>query len=141
MAINDSYFAALENYITAISDETLAKADYDGAGNTAKILKAQPNTNYAAGYCDSFVFPDGKTKGYLPSLGQLHIACLNKKAVNAALGACGGTVMREDFYWSSTLWGVSCDGYHYCWELHWRDSNVYYHNLTENASVRPFADF
>ena len=38
MQISSNYAAPLENYMERLS-ETSAKADYDGAGNTAKMLK------------------------------------------------------------------------------------------------------
>ena len=112
----DSASKSYDYYMTAISGETAAKVDYDGAGNTAKMLLAQSNAYYAAGYCNSFIFPDGKTKGFLPSLGQLWLAYQNKAAVDAALRKCGGTVMGIDsdfpYLWTSTYYiGGSSYGY------------------------------
>ena len=60
-------------------------ARYDGMGKTASILKTQPSTEYAAGYCNAFIFPDGKTRGYLPTGDQLQLAYQNKVDVTAAL--------------------------------------------------------
>ena len=146
MAISSAYTDPLDNYMTAISDATAAKADYNGSGNTANIIKMQPSTAYAAGYCNSFTFPDGKTKGFLPSLGQLNLAYQNKATVNAALTACGGTAMDEgtyNNYWSSTFWGFySESGARDCWTFHWSDGNVAYSsNLIIGNYVRPFADY
>lgn len=140
MPISSSYTDPLENYMTGISDATAAKADYNGSGNTANIIKMQPSTDYAAGYCNAFTFPDGKTKGFLPSLGQLNLAYQNKAAVDAALSKCGGTAMTNDYYWSSTFWGV--DGnYRICWRLNWSDGYVNYNGLNSNYYVRPFAAY
>ena len=93
LQISSTCQTELEEHMYAASCHKLAISDYDGAGNTARMLKAQPSTDYAAGYCNAFVFPNGKTKGYLPSLGQLYLAYQNGEAVNDALRACGGTVM------------------------------------------------
>ena len=129
----------LENYVTAIKDEDAAMVDYDGACNTAKILQLKPSTGYAAGYCNSFTFPDGKTKGYLPSLGQLYLAYQNKVAINAALAVCGGTVMAESWYWSSTFRGLLVD-VRRCWGLDWSDGRISSSGLDYDKYVRPFAD-
>ena len=130
----------LDNYMTAISNQTAAKADYNGSGNTANILKVRPSTEYAAGYCNSFVFPDGKTKGFLPSLGQLNLAYQNKAAVDAALSKCGGTAMSTEYYWSSTFWGVG-GSRRRCWGLGWSDGDVGILGLNYNGYVRPFAAY
>ena len=140
MQIHNTYDAALENYMTAISNETAAKADYNGSGNTANIMKLQSSTSYAAGYCNAFTFPDGSTKGFLPSLGQLNLAYQNKAAVDAALSKCGGTAMTQDYYWSSTFWGVNGNR-RTCWTLNWSGGNVYYDYLYTNYYVRPFAAY
>lgn len=133
--------APIDDYMAAALDTTEAKAEYDGAGNTAKILKVESCTDYAAGYCDAFIFPDNKTKGYLPSLGQLNLAYQNKAAVDAALGKCGGTAMSTScYYWSSTFWGVYC-GYRRCWRFGWSDGYVFGNHLGGKEFVRPFANF
>ena len=141
MAMSSYYADPLENYMTAISDQTAAKADYNGSGNTANIMKLQSSTSYAAGYCNAFTFPDGKTKGFLPSLGQLNLAYQNKAAVDAALSACGGTLMNIYYHWSSTFWGVN-GNYRYCWILGWSDGTVYYDSYVSSSRyVRPFAAY
>ena len=138
MAIG-SFADPLENYMTAISDRTAAKADYNGSGNTANIMKLQSSTAYAAGYCNAFTFPNGKAKGFLPSWGQLNLAYQNKAAVDAALSKCGGTAMFGGYYWSSTFWGVR-GGYRGCWILSWSDGYVSDDGLNGSLYVRPFAD-
>ena len=131
-----------DEYMFAALTSHVAIKNYDGAGNTEKMLKAQPSTDYAAGYCNAFTFPDGKTKGYLPSLGQLYLACRNKGEVNAALSKCGGTTMSTNYnYWSSTFWGKNQYDYRSCWVLGWNDSGIYNVRLIDVECVRPFADF
>lgn len=111
--------------MTAISDPSQAKLDMKSAENTANIMKLQSGTGYAAGYCNSFTFPDGKTKGLLPAFGWLQTAYDNKAAVDACLAACGATAMdTSNYHWASTFWGVSSYGYRYCWMLYWSDGDV-----------------
>ena len=140
--IHSSYSGALENYMTAISDTTQAKADYKGAENTANIMKLQSSTSYAAGWCNAFTFPDGKTKGHLPSLGEFWEVYQNKSLVDAALSKCGGTAINTgSYHWCSTFWGGSYN--RNCWVLNWSDGNVSYsyNGLFSNLYVRAFAAY
>ena len=145
MKIHSSYDAALENYMTAIGDTAQAKLDMKSAENTANIMKLQSGTGYAAGYCNSFTFPDGKTKGLLPALGWLQTAYDNKAAVDACLAACGATAMdTSNYHWASTFWGVDRFGNRRsrrCWVLNWSDGSVTYNSLTNTNWVRPFAEY
>ena len=141
MRIHSKYSAKLENYMTAISNSSKAKLDMKSAENTANIMKLEIRTGYAAGYCDSFTFPDGKTKGLLPALGWLWTAYNNKAAVKACLAACGATAMdTSDYHWASTFWGVS-GSYRSCWRLRWSDGNVRESHLNGSFRVRPFAAY
>ena len=142
MQIHSSYDGALENYMTAISDSSQAKLDMKSAENTANIMKLQSGTGYAAGYCNSFTFPDGKTKGLLPALGWLQTAYDNKAAVDACLAACGATAMdTSNYHWASTFWGVDGSSYRGCWMLSWSDGGVNDSNLYGSNRVRPFAAY
>ena len=138
--IHSSYSGALENYMTAISDTTQAKADYKGAENTANIMKLQSSTSYAAGWCNAFTFPDGKTKGHLPSLGEFWEVYQNKSLVDAALSKCGGTAINTGSYWCSTFWGIFNDN-RYCWVLRWSGGNVSNGTLSRDCYVRAFAAY
>ena len=139
--IHSSYSGALENYMTAITDTTQAKADYKGAENTANIMKLQSSTSYAAGWCNAFTFPDGKTKGHLPSLGEFWEVYQNKSLVDAALSKCGGTAINTgSYHWCSTFWGVY-GGSRYCWVLRWCDGYVGTSGLDSGTYVRAFAAY
>ena len=139
--IHSSYSGALENYMTAISDTTQAKADYKGAENTANIMKLQSSTSYAAGWCNAFTFPDGKTKGHLPSLGEFWEVYQNKSLVDAALSKCGGTAINTgSYHWCSTFWGINRDN-RGCWILRWSDGGVSGLGLDYNGYVRAFAAY
>ena len=142
MKIHSSYDGALENYMTAISDSSQAKLDMKSAENTANIMKLQSGTGYAAGYCNAFTFPDGKTKGLLPALGWLQTAYDNKAAVDACLAACGATAMdTSNYHWASTFWGVSGSN-RSCWMLYWSGGSVSYSSgLGGSRRVRPFAAY
>lgn len=143
MKIHSSSSETLENYMTAISDSSQAKLDMKSAENTANIMKLQSGTGYAAGYCNSFTFPDGKTKGLLPALGWLQTAYDNKAAVDACLAACGATAMdTSDYHWASTFWGVHSNGNRGCWILRWSNGSVSnYGYLSSSIRVRPFAEY
>ena len=139
--IHSSYSGALENYMTAISDKTQAKADYKGAENTANIMKLQSSTSYAAGWCNAFTFPDGKTKGHLPSLGEFWEVYQNKSLVDAALSKCGGTAINTgSYHWCSTFWGIGTGGRN-CWILYWSAGGVNGYNLNGRYYVRAFAAY
>ena len=142
MQIYSSSSGALENYMTAIKDEVQAKLDMKSVENTANIMKLQSGTDYAAGYCNSFTFPDGKTKGLLPALGWLQIAYDNNAAVDACLAACGATAMDiSNFHWASTFYGVDREGVRGCWFLDWLGGRVDYNSLNGSCLVRPFATY
>ena len=142
MKIHSSSSGTLENYMTAISNSSQAKIDMKSAENTANIMKLQSGTGYAAGYCNSFTFPDGKTKGLLPALGWLQTAYDNKAAVDACLAACGATAMdTSNYHWASTFWGVDSSGFRYCWLLRWSRGNVSSSTLDDSYRVRPFAAY
>ena len=142
MQMSANHTDQLENYMTAISDFSQAKLDMKSAENTANIMKLQSGTGYAAGYCNSFTFPDGKTKGLLPALGWLQTAYDNKAAVDACLAACGATAMdTSNYHWASTFWGVTSGYDRYCWLLYWSNGYVDDNSLDSSRRVRPFAAY
>ena len=136
--------APLEEYMVSHSREE-AMDDYDGAGNTEKIIMVEASKAFAAGYCDNFIFPDGKTRGYLPSLGQLVIAYRNKVEITFALRKCGGDAMVTGHYWSSTCGGtvhyrIIDSWFRECWLFDWCGS-ITTARVVYDYQVRPFADF
>ena len=143
MAMNPNYTDPWETYLSGTTnagttDSTVALTDYNGAVNTQLIVeKCQSSTEYAAGACNAYTFPDGTTKGYLPSLGELNLAYQNKAAIDKVLAACGGTVFASGYHWSSTFYGS--DGNNRgCWILRWSVGNVYDYYLTSYYYVRAF---
>lgn len=132
----------LGNYMSGISDGLQAKLDIRSAKNTENILKMQSSTSYAAGYCNNYKFPDGKTNGLLPALGWLQIAYENSYFIGMSLKACGGTPFSSlENYWSSTFYGAIDNEYYCCWARNWdRDYNDILF-LNHEAMVRPFANY
>lgn len=111
--IHSTANAPLENYLTPISTTDQAAADFDGKGNTEKIIQfniayGTNNSDYAAPYCAAFTFPAGQ-KGHFPSGGEM-IACINNRtAISACLTACGGTalILQNDSWYRTSTMGVT----------------------------------
>ena len=139
LAMHSNGDDAWEDVLHAYYGPEEAITDYDGVGNTKMIVdKLQASSDYAAGWCAAYTFPDGTTKGYLPALGELYLAYQNKKAIDAALLVCGGFSFTENKYLSSTFFGS--DGfYRGFWRVKWRDGFLWSFNLFHEIYVRPFA--
>lgn len=148
LKIYSSNLGPLEEYMPVINDSAQAKLDMKSAENTANIMKYTSRTDYAAGYCNSFIFPDGKTTGLLPALGWMQIAYDNKAEVDACLAACGATAMETsetsetlEYHWTSTLWGMSPQKERACWILSWSDGKLTGGIIDAPFWVRPFAEY
>ena len=140
MAMNDTPTDPWENYLSGTTDPKVANADYNGATNTQNIrTKCQSSTTYAAGWCNAYTFPDGVTKGYLPAMGELQLAYQNKAAIDAALSACGGTVINTGYNYNllSTFYGVSGSDRNF-FILRWNGGYVGYSRLNIKTYVRAF---
>lgn len=113
--------------------------DFDGAGNTTKIIDYLTGTNDgsvdgapAAEACSAYVFPNGK-KGYLPALGELKVAYNNKTNINSAFALIGGTELLNSYYWSSTLNSTI-----HSWVFTWSNADLYYFTRNYECIVRAF---
>lgn len=133
------YNKTVPDIVTSTSTAT-AMLDYDGAGNTPKIIEYLAGTNDgyvdgapAAEACAAFTFPNGK-KGYLPALGEWQGAYNNKTAVVSAMTLIGGTAISSNYYWSSTQYYSG-----YSWYLYWYGGGLYYNSKGSNGYVRAFA--
>lgn len=126
-----------------VSTTTMSEAvlDFDGAGNTAKILEqcagyvAQDITGAPASEsCAAYVFTNGKN-GYMGSLGQWQVAYNNMLSVNRIMTKIGGSAIQSGYYWASTQGSEV-----YAWCINW-SSNVST-IATKNAThyVRAFTD-
>jgi len=95
----------------------MAMADTAGYTNTLNIRTAQnQNPLYAAGVIN---FPHG---WYLPSAAQLRLIYAQFPFIENALLSAGGSLMNEDYYWSSTqyvsdsAWAINFHRtLHPCW--------------------------
>ena len=140
--ICSSYAERLENYMTAIHDEAQAKLDMKSVENTDNIMKLENSINFAAGYCNAFMFPDDKTKGLLPALGWWQTAYDNKAAVDACLAACGAAAIdTSNWHLASTFQGAVGGITRSCWMLHWSDGRVGGGSIGTSFLARPFAEY
>lgn len=133
------YGKTVPDIVTATSSAT-AVLDYDGAGNTPKIIEYLAGTNDgyvdgapAAEACAAFTFPNGK-KGYLPALGEWQGAYNNKTAVVSAMSLIGGTAIKSDYYWSSTQYASNRS-----WPLGWGYGYLDSSSKYDGNYVRAFA--
>ena len=133
------YGKTVPDIVTTTSSAT-AILDYDGSGNTPKIIEYLAGTNDgyvdgapAAEACAAFTFPNGK-KGYLPALGEWGSASNNKTAVVSAMTLIGGTAIIPNYYWSSTQY----DG-NYSWGRNWDTGYVSSNGKYGYYRVRAFA--
>lgn len=132
------YNKTISDIVTTTSSAT-AILDYDGIGNTPKIIEqcagytSQSVTGApAAEACAAFTFPNGK-KGYLPALGEWKGAYNNKTAVVSAMTLIGGTALKYS-YWSSTQYNSAHN-----WNQSWNDGNEGHNAKYSKYNVRAFA--
>jgi len=92
------YNGYIDNYLDAV-------ADWDGKTNTEHLKQIGLNKD--------ITLSDNE---YIPALGEMLFVLLNRKAVNQALEAVGGTTIDGVWYWTSTeysatyAWGLYLDG-------------------------------
>ena len=89
-----AYDGYIDNYLDAV-------ADWDGKTNTEHLKQIGLNKNIAL-----------SDNEYIPALGEMLFVFLNRKAVNQALEAVGGTTIDGVWYWTSTEYSAT-----YAWYL------------------------
>ena len=107
-----------DNYMDAVQD-------WDGKGNTERLKQIGLNP--------AIQLKDGE---YIPTLAELYLICLNRKAINAAMRFVGGQELKG-WYWSSTEYSAT-----YAWYLDLNFGGAY--NGTKAAytgRVRPVSAF
>lgn len=138
MGIHDSFVVAKEDlegtykwggrgkWITDIVTEASSSSavlDFDGAGNTSKIIDQLTGyTDFygitgapAAEACAAYTFPNGK-KGFLPALGQLMAFNNNRSNFNKLMSLIGGNPLGSSYeYWSSTQDSTNSNTGPYSW--------------------------
>ena len=100
--------ASLRNYLTIYDTAVSAANDFDGVGNTDKIISFNAangtnTTTYAAPWAKAYTFADGTHIGFIPSMGQLVLIYNNITAITNAFSALNITLPSDTYYYSSTL--------------------------------------
>ena len=103
-----------------------AVQDWDGKGNTERLKQIGLNP--------AIQLKDGE---YIPTLAELYLICLNRKAINAAMRFVGGQELAG-WYWSSTE--LSAPN---AWYLALNDgaAGYWYTKATTTSRVRPVSAF
>ena len=92
---SESYKGYIDNYLDAV-------ADWDGKTNTEHLKQIGLNKD--------ITLSDNE---YIPALGEMLFVFLNRKAINEALEAVGGTPIDGVWYWTSTEYSAT-----YAWLLY-----------------------
>lgn len=115
----ESYKGYIDNYLDAV-------ADWDGKANTEHLKQIGLNKD--------ITLSDNE---YIPALGEMLFVFLNRKAVNQALEAVGGTPIDGVWYWTSTEASAA-----YAWRLYLGSGYVNYGTKASNPSrVRAVSAF
>ena len=91
-----------EDEITLTSKKDAGKGHYiDSYMDAVQDWQGKKNTEHlqAVGLNPAIQLKDGE---YIPTLAELYLICLNRKAINAAMRFVGGQELAETWYWSST---------------------------------------
>ena len=125
-----------EDEITLTSKKDDGKGRYiDNYLDAAQDWNGRQNTEHlqAVGLNPAIQLKDGE---YIPTLAELYLICLNRKAINAAMRFVGGQDLKG-WYWSSTEYSAT-----HAWYLYL--NNGYASRNTKGANairVRPVSAF
>ncbi len=107
-----------DNYMDAVQD-------WDGKGNTERLKQIGLNP--------AIQLKDGE---YIPTLAELYLICLSRKAINAAMRFVGGQELAG-WYWSSTEYSATT-----AWYLGLNLGSAYYTTKAAGSNgVRPVSAF
>ena len=125
-----------EDEITLTSKKDDGKGHYiDSYMDAVQDWQGKKNTEHlqAAGLNPAIQLKDGE---YIPTLAELYLICLNRKAINAAMRFVGGQELAG-WYWSSTECSAT-----YAWYLNLDDGSAYgYTKAAGTLRVRPVSAF
>ena len=108
----------IDNYLDAVQD-------WNGRQNTEHLQ--------AVGLNPAIQLKDGE---YIPTLAEMYLICLNRKAINAAMRFVGGQELAG-WYWSSTEYSATD-----AWGLYLSNGYAnYYTKATGTNRVRPVSAF
>ena len=126
-----------EDEITLTSKKDDGKGHYiDSYMDAVQDWQGKKNTEHlqAVGLNPAIQLKDGE---YIPTLAELYLICLNRKAINAAMRFVGGQELAG-WYWSSTECSAT-----YAWllSLNGGYANYWYSKATYTFRVRPVSAF
>ena len=125
-----------ENEITLTSKKDDGKGHYiDSYMDAVQDWQGKKNTEHlqAVGLNPAIQLKDGE---YIPTLAELYLICLNRKAINAAMRFVGGQELAG-WYWSSTEFSAT-----YAWRLYLNNGSAYSNTkATYTGRVRPVKKF
>lgn len=125
-----------EDEITLTSKKDDGKGRYiDSYMDAVQDWQGKQNTEHlqAVGLNPAIQLRDGE---YIPTLAELYLICLNRKAINAAMRFVGGRELAG-WYWSSTEYSATD-----AWRLNLYSGGAYYGTKATDASrVRPVSAF
>lgn len=117
--------------IMLTSNSAAALTDFAGYNNTQLMLAT--DTSGAGFLCANYTFPNGD-KGYLPALGELYEAYVNKAKIDSLMSLIGGNALSATYYtWSSTQCGSDK-----AWSMFLKDSYQSQGAKTATNWVRAF---
>ena len=125
-----------EDEITLTSKKDDGKGHYiDSYMDAVQDWQGKKNTEHlqAVGLNPAIQLKDGE---YIPTLAELYLICLNRKAINAAMRFVGGQELAG-WYWSSTEYSAT-----YAWFLYLTNGDAHrYTKATTTGRVRPVSAF
>lgn len=140
--VQGSHSVAISLHDVSEDEITLTSKKDDGKGHyinsymdAVQDWQGKKNTEHlqAVGLNPAIQLKDGE---YIPTLAELYLICLNRKAINAAMRFVGGQELAG-WYWSSTEYSAT-----YAWGLCLANGNAYYDTkATYTSRVRPVSAF
>ena len=125
-----------EDEITLTSKKDDGKGHYiDSYMDAVQDWQGKKNTEHlqAVGLNPAIQLKDGE---YIPTLAEMYLICLNRKAINAAMRFVGGQDLKG-WYWSSTESSAA-----YAWLLNLTNGRAYLNpKATPTSRVRPVSAF
>ena len=126
-----------EDEITLTSKKDDGKGRYiDNYLDAAQDWNGRQNTEHlqAVGLNPAIQLKDGE---YIPTLAELYLICLNRKAINAAMRFVGGQDLKG-WYWSSTEYSATTA---WCLSLNDGIAGSWGTKATNTGRVRPVSAF
>ena len=122
--------------VTTTTEQSEAEKDYKGVDNTNALVDHYgKGTVHAAGWCDTYVFKNGK-HGYLGSCGEWFEMYKNKSEMDLCISLISGSPIKTDeAYWTSTQYDIRS-----AYTIGWLDGFVRIYRKDRAMYVRAFAE-